>query len=84
MLFRSLQQCKVHAHLGRWLARLGDKQRWVLERRFGLNNLDIHTLEELAEQMDLTRERVRQIQLEGLKQLKRVIHSEGLSAEALL
>ena len=79
-----LQQDKVHAHLGRWLAKLGGKQRWVLERRFGLNDLDIRTLEELAEEMDLTRERVRQIQLEALRQLRQVIHAEGLGADALL
>ncbi len=78
-----LQQGKVHAHLGRWLDALGAKHRWVLERRFGLNNHEVFTLESLAEQMDLTRERVRQIQLEALRQLKRAIQSEGLSADAL-
>jgi RNA polymerase nonessential primary-like sigma factor len=79
-----LQQDKVQAHLGRWLAQLGGKQRWVLERRFGLDNHEICTLEDLAEQMDLTRERVRQIQLEGLKQLRRAIQAEGLTADMLL
>lgn len=79
-----LQKGKVEAHLSRWLAQLGERQRWVLQRRFGLNDLEIRTLEELAEEMDLTRERVRQIQIEALKQLKRVIHSEGLDASSLL
>ena len=79
-----LQQGKVHAHLRRWLDQLGEKQRWVLERRFGLNNHEISTLEDLAEQMDLTRERVRQIQIEALRQLKRAIHAVGLGAESLL
>lgn len=79
-----LQQGKVSAHLGRWLDQLGAKQRWVLERRFGLNNLEVATLEDLAEQMDLTRERVRQIQLEALRQLKRAIQAEGHGVETLL
>jgi RNA polymerase nonessential primary-like sigma factor len=79
-----LHQGKVQAHLARWLDQLGGKQRWVLERRFGLNDHDICTLEDLAEQMDLTRERVRQIQIEGLRQLKRVIQAEGLNASMLL
>ena len=78
-----LQQGKVQAHLGRWLGALGAKHRWVLERRFGLNDHEIFTLESLAEQMDLTRERVRQIQIEALRQLKRAIQAEGLNAEAL-
>lgn len=78
-----LQQGKVRAHLTRWLDALGAKQRWVLERRFGLGEHEIQTLEALAEEMDLTRERVRQIQLEALRQLKRLIHAEGLSAAAL-
>ncbi len=79
-----LQQGKVNAHLERWLGALGAKHRWVLERRFGLNNHEISTLEALAEEMDLTRERVRQIQIEALRQLKRAIHAEGLNAYALL
>jgi RNA polymerase nonessential primary-like sigma factor len=79
-----LQQGKVHAHLDRWLDQLGAKHRWVLERRFGLNNHEVCTLEDLAEQMDLTRERVRQIQIEALRQLKRTIHAEGLGSETLL
>ncbi len=45
-----------------WLSRLSDKHRHVIERRFGLNNIEPATLEELADEMGLTRERVRQIQ----------------------
>lgn len=54
-----------------WLSRLSDKHRHVIERRFGLNHIEPATLEELADEMGLTRERVRQIQQEALVRLKR-------------
>ena len=65
------------------MEQLNDKQRWVIERRFGLNDHDIYTLEELATTMKLTRERVRQIQLEALAALKRVLRRNGMSKEML-
>ena len=40
-----------------WLGQLNDKQRMVIERRYGLNGCDICTLEDLAESLSLTRER---------------------------
>jgi RNA polymerase nonessential primary-like sigma factor len=42
----------------------------VLERRFGLNDHGVQTLAEVAEQLGLTRERVRQIQAAALKKLR--------------
>ena len=53
-------------------------------RRFGLDHGDPATLEELAEEMGVTRERVRQIQQEGLVRLKRAAQSRGMSKDALL
>jgi RNA polymerase nonessential primary-like sigma factor len=56
----------------------------VIERRFGLNGQEAFTLGELAVQLDLTRERVRQIQLEALAQLRRILSRRGLSRDELL
>ena len=52
-----LEQSEILEHMEDWLSQLNDKQRWVIERRYGLNGQDIGTLEELAENMNLTRER---------------------------
>ena len=67
-----------------WLEELGDKQRCVIERRFGLNGHAIHTLEEVADTLDLTRERVRQIQVEALKLLRRSLKRKGISRDDTL
>ena len=67
-----------------WLRSMSIKQRLVIMRRFGLDHGDPATLEELAEEMGVTRERVRQIQQEGLVRLKRAAQSRGMSKDALL
>jgi RNA polymerase nonessential primary-like sigma factor len=67
-----------------WLARLSDKHRYVVERRFGLNYIEPATPEELAAEMGLTRERVRQIQQEALVKLKRHFASQGVRKDAVL
>lgn len=67
-----------------WLNDLNDKQRWVIERRFGLSGQDVHTLEQLAESLEVTRERVRQIQMEALHHLRRMLKRNGVSKDALL
>ena len=67
-----------------WLGKLTDKHRYVIERRFGLNHIEPATLEELADEMGLTRERVRQIQQEALVKLKRHFASQGVRKDAVL
>ena len=63
-----------------WLSGLNDKQRDVVERRFGLNGREVATLEEVGADIGVTRERVRQIQVEALKQLRAVLEKSGYSA----
>jgi RNA polymerase nonessential primary-like sigma factor len=75
---------EVESLVREWMGQLSDKQRTVIERRFGLNSQEVQTLEQLAEQLALTRERVRQIQLESLAQLRRILRRRGLSKEVLL
>ena len=67
-----------------WIERLSDRQRFVVERRFGLNNYDVSTLDDLAVELGLTRERVRQIQQEALIKLKRSLATRGVAKDALL
>ena len=67
-----------------WLNKLPDKQRLVILRRFGIDNDDPATLEQLAAEMGVTRERVRQIQQEALIKLKRALASRGVGRDALL
>ena len=67
-----------------WLGKLPDKQRIVVTRRFGLDNDDPATLETLADEMGITRERVRQIQQEALIKLKRSFLSRGVGRDSLI
>jgi RNA polymerase nonessential primary-like sigma factor len=78
------QHHEVEILVGSWLERLSEKQRFVVERRFGLNNHDTATLEDLADELGLTRERVRQIQQEALVKLKRTLVTRGVGKDALL
>ncbi|MGK0409314.1 MAG: RNA polymerase nonessential primary-like sigma factor [Shewanella psychromarinicola] len=66
-----------------WLNELNTKQREVLARRFGLLGYEPSTLENVGVEIGLTRERVRQIQVEALKRLKDLLGAQGLSVEAL-
>ncbi|MCG6899602.1 MAG: RNA polymerase sigma factor RpoS [Gammaproteobacteria bacterium] len=80
----TLQEEGVHSNLEECLTQLSDKQREVVERRFGLHGYSVSTLEEVGQEIGVTRERVRQIQMDALKKLKRVLEQEGFSIEALL
>lgn len=66
-----------------WLELLSAKQREVLARRFGLLGYEPATLENVGIEIGLTRERVRQIQVEALKRLKEILRQEGLSVDSL-
>jgi RNA polymerase primary sigma factor len=58
-------------HLKEAIERLPERVRYVLVRRYGLVGLEPATLAELADELDISRERVRQIQREAVKRLKR-------------
>jgi RNA polymerase nonessential primary-like sigma factor len=76
-----LYQAQLEGFVTEWLAKLSDKHRWVIERRFGLNNQDMATLEELAKDLKVTRERVRQIQVEAQKELAIGLREKGVFKE---
>ena len=56
--------------LGRWLTHLTDQERHVLELRFGLEGEERHTLAEIGRMLDVSRERVRQVELKALRKLR--------------
>jgi RNA polymerase nonessential primary-like sigma factor len=78
-----LQDEDVQRHLEDWLGQLNDKQRAVVESRFGLHGREIATLEEVGNEIGVTRERVRQIQIEALRRLRQILEREGFSIEHL-
>jgi RNA polymerase nonessential primary-like sigma factor len=67
----------------KWLEELNPKQTEVLARRFGLLGHEPATLEDVGIEIGLTRERVRQIQVEALKRLKDIMRHHGLDIESL-
>ncbi|ERS87691.1 RNA polymerase sigma factor RpoS [Halomonas sp. PBN3] len=79
----SLLDGDVKQHVDEWLSELTEKQREVVVRRFGLRCHEAATLEQVGEEIGLTRERVRQIQVEALKKLRRVLEKQGLNLEAI-
>ena len=78
-----LQLEEIERHVQEWMAQLNDKQRWVIERRFGLNGLEACTLEDLALELKVTRERVRQIQMESLRLLRQLLRRRGVDKDQL-
>ncbi|MCF7476201.1 RNA polymerase sigma factor RpoS [Vibrio sp. J2-4] len=79
----STQDDDIKSSLIHWLEELNPKQKEVLARRFGLLGYEPSTLEEVGREIGLTRERVRQIQVEGLRRLREVLIKQGLNMENL-
>ena len=67
-----------------WLEELDYKQREVLVRRFGLHGFERSTLEQVGAEIGVTRERVRQIQMDALKRLRRLMESRGMKGDEVL
>jgi RNA polymerase nonessential primary-like sigma factor len=78
-----LQLEEIGHHVTEWMKQLNDKQRWVIERRFGLNGQETCTLEDLAIELQVTRERVRQIQMESLRVLRQLLRRRGMCKDEL-
>ncbi len=76
-----LQKDDFTQHMDVWLSELTEKQSEVVVRRFGLHGYEPSTLEQVGEEIGLTRERVRQIQVEALRRLRRMMEKQGISIE---
>jgi RNA polymerase primary sigma factor len=66
--------------LGRWLSHLSEQERQVLHLRFGLEGQERHTLAEIGRQLDVSRERVRQVELKALRKLRNLTRRTGNQA----
>jgi len=80
---RESAETELHNCLDSWLDELPERQRDVLARRFGLRGHQPDTLANVGKEVGLTRERVRQLQIDGLKQLRAILGREGLGREVL-
>jgi len=78
------QKSVVNDIVDHWVCELNDKQRAVVERRFGLHGYRRATLEQIGEEIGVTRERVRQIQLDALKNLREMMETHGISGDSML
>ena len=78
-----IQENNMKENIAKCMLELPEKQREVICRRYGICGYEEATLEQVAQELDVTRERVRQIQIEGLKKLKDILQSNGFCYEAL-
>jgi len=81
---RCAQKECVQELVDRWVCDLNEKQRAVVDRRFGLHGHRRRTLEQIGDEIGVTRERVRQIQLDALKNLRAMMESQGISGDIIL
>ncbi len=82
--WEALQNGQLKSHLDTWLDSLPDKSLDVVVRRFGLRGHDVTTLEEVGREIGVTRERVRQIQVEALKSMRKLMEETGFDYSAVL
>lgn len=66
-----------------WLDELTPKQQEVIVRRFGMKGHEVATLEDVGREIGLTRERVRQIQVEALRRLRDILQKQGIDTASL-
>ena len=81
---RCAQKKAVNDIVDHWVCELNEKQRAVVERRFGLHGYRRATLEQVGHEIGVTRERVRQIQLDALKNLRTMMENDGISSDVIL
>ncbi len=79
----TLQQEGIKTNIANWVFQLSEKQREVICRRYGLCGYENATLEQVARELNVTRERVRQIQMDALKRLREILELGGYSFEAI-
>jgi len=68
----------LYQHLDELIGLLTPQQQGILKRRFGLGDHERATLEEVGKAINLTRERVRQIQFDAIKRLRKIMEERGI------
>lgn len=77
-----LMENDLLSHLSEWMDELDEKHRTVLEQRFGLGKYDEKaTFEQVGETIGLSRERVRQLQMEALRELRNIMEKHGVTGD---
>lgn len=71
--FQEMERGSRHDMIHDLLGQLGERELWILEERFGLNGRNERTLEDLGREVHLTRERIRQIEHQALKKMRRLV-----------
>ncbi len=79
-----LEESEIHQWVHRWMNHLSARQITVMEGRYGLNGREIKTLIQLSKELKLTRERVRQIQMETLERLHTLSQNNGMTMRDVL
>ncbi|MBP7795854.1 MAG: sigma-70 family RNA polymerase sigma factor [Elusimicrobiales bacterium] len=69
---------KMHDELKNALSQIGDRERMILEMRYGLAGTNPMTLQEIGDKIKLSRERVRQLEERAILRLRRVAANMGL------
>ena len=80
----TLVDSNLMTNMEQWLDLLTDLQKDVISRRFGLRGYSVCTLEHVGKDINLTRERVRQIQVGALRSLRKILETEGLNSTDVL
>lgn len=78
-----LEMNDLKEKINEYIDLLNDKQRSIIAQRFGIRGHEEATLEEVGKEVGLTRERVRQIQVEALKQLREIMEQNGIHLETM-
>ncbi|MDX9995510.1 MAG: RNA polymerase sigma factor RpoS [Rhodocyclaceae bacterium] len=79
-----VEQEEISRHVAAWVNELSPRHRRVVEGRYGIGDQEVATLETLARELGVTRERVRQLQMEALERLRQRLARLGMGARALI
>ncbi len=79
-----VEQEEIAGQVAAWVSELPDRHRRVVEARYGLNGQDLATLDTLAGELGVTRERVRQLQVEAIERLRLRLARLGVGVRALI
>lgn len=77
-------QAEIEHHIAHWVQDLSARHQRVVEARYGLNGAEVETLDALAQELGVTRERIRQLQMEALARLRQRLARQGVGVSALL